>query len=98
MTERLAKALSAQLGAAAVVDVDPVMGAEDFGEFGRAAGAPSTQLWVGAVEPAKFEKFKTTGEPLPSLHSSQFAPDRERTLRTGVSALTISALELLGKP
>ena len=57
-------------------------------------GVPSAMLWVGAVEPAKF----ASGAPLPSLHSSQFAPDRERTLRMGVTTLVVSALELLGKP
>ncbi len=98
LIDRLASALSNQLGAANVVDVDPVMGAEDFGEFGRAAGTPSAFLWVGAVEPARFEKAQATGESLPPLHSSLFAPDRERTLRTGVTTLVVSALELLGKP
>ncbi len=96
--DRLAAALQSQLGAGAVVDIDPEMGAEDFGEFGKAAGAPSVLIRLGAVEPARYEKAKASGEPLPSLHSSLFAPDRERTLRTGVSTLVISALELLGKP
>ena len=98
LIDRLASALSTQLGAANVVDVDPVMGAEDFGEYGRAAGTPSAFIWVGAVEPARFEKAQATGETLPPLHSSLFAPDRERTLRTGVTTLVVSALELLGKP
>ena len=35
---------------------------------------------------------------LPSLHSSEWAPDREPTLKTGAAALTVAALELLGKP
>jgi len=35
---------------------------------------------------------------LPSLHSSGFAPDREKTIRTAAATLTLSALELLGKP
>src|SRR5205085_11413592 len=38
LADRLAGALAAQLGASNVTDVDPVMGAEDFGEFGKAAG------------------------------------------------------------
>jgi len=37
------------------------------------------------------------GTPLPTLHSSEFAPDRERTLRTGVTSLTVIALDLLAK-
>ena len=87
--------MAAQLGKDAVVEVDPVMGAEDFGEFGKAAGAPSVFLHVGAVEPGRFEKAKASGEALPPLHSSGFAPDRERTLRTAVEALVVSAVELL---
>ncbi|HET9752939.1 MAG TPA: hypothetical protein VFP52_08255 [Myxococcales bacterium] len=39
-----------------------------------------------------------SGAALPSLHSSGFAPDRERTIKTAATALTVSALELLGKP
>jgi hippurate hydrolase len=72
--------------------------AEDFGEFGRAAGVPSVMLRVGAAEPARYAEAKQKGEPLPSLHSGTFAPDRERTIRTSASVLTLSALELLGKP
>jgi hippurate hydrolase len=72
------------------------MGAEDFGAYGR-AGVPAMMFDLGAVEPAKFEKAKASGTPLPSLHSSEWAPDRERTLRAGVSALTVVALDLLAK-
>ena len=32
------------------------------------------------------------------LHSSEFAPDPEPTIKTGAAALTVAALELLGKP
>jgi amidohydrolase len=80
-----------------VVSTEPVMGGEDFSEFGR-AGVPSFQFSLGAVEPAKFEASKKNGTPLPSLHSSEFAPNREITLRMGAASLTVAALELLGKP
>jgi len=55
-------------------------------------------LRIGAVEPAKFAQAQKSGETLPSLHSSGFAPDRERTIKTGVEVLTLSALELLARP
>jgi hypothetical protein len=35
---------------------------------------------------------------LPGLHSARFAPDRQPTIRTGVTVLTVAALELLGRP
>jgi hippurate hydrolase len=98
LTKRLADALARQLGAANVQEVRPEMVAEDFGEFGKAAGVPSVLLRVGAAEPAKYEAAKKSGTPLPSLHSSGFAPDREPTIKTAASVLTLSALELLGKP
>ena len=70
------------------------MGAEDFSEF-VGAGVPGVYLWVGAVAPAKIEAAKAGGPPLPTTHSSLFAPDREPTLRTAVLAETLAALELI---
>ncbi len=72
----------------------PVMGAEDFSEFGH-AGIPSVIMWVGAVNPQKYADARKNNLPLPSLHSSRFAPDIEPTLKTGILATTNAALELL---
>jgi amidohydrolase len=98
LTKRLAATLARQLGPENVQEIRPEMVAEDFGEFGKAAGVPSVLLRVGAAEPAKYEAALKSGTPLPSLHSSGFAPDRERTIKTATTALTLSALELLAKP
>ncbi len=98
LSQRIAGALARSLGKENVVEGEPVMTAEDFGELGKAAGAPSVQIWVGAIEPKRFAAAKAAGERLPGLHSSLFAPDRERTLRTGAATLTAAALEVLGKP
>src|SRR5437867_3005811 len=98
VTQRLAAAIAKQIGAQNVLEARPEMVAEDFGEFGKAAGAPSVLLRIGAAEPSKYEAAQKSGTPLPSLHSSGFAPDRERTIKTAATALTLSALELLGKP
>jgi amidohydrolase len=98
LTKRLTAAIGKQIGAQNVLEIKPEMVAEDFGEFGKAAGIPSAQLRVGAVQPAKYEASLKSGTPLPSLHSSEFAPDREPTIRMAATALTLSALELLGRP
>ncbi len=98
LAQRLAGAVAKQIGAANVAEARPEMVAEDFGEFGKAAGAPSVLLRVGAAEPSKYEASVKSGTQLPSLHSSGFAPDRERTIKTAATALTLSALELLGRP
>jgi amidohydrolase len=97
LIERLGGALRRGLGAANVVASLPVMPSEDFGVFGHTAGIPSAMLWVGAAEPAAFAKAKAAGTTVAGLHTAGFLPDRERTIRTGVAALTLSVLELLGK-
>jgi hippurate hydrolase len=52
---------------------------------------------VGAVDPAKVAESKKTGTPLPSLHSSKFAPVPEPTIRTGIIGMTSAVLELMKK-
>jgi amidohydrolase len=98
LASRLSTALSRGLGVQAVVTTEPTTGSEDFGVFGRVAGVPAVQLRLGAVEPGEFAKAKEAGKLAPGPHSALFAPDRERTIRGGVSAFTLSVLELLGKP
>jgi amidohydrolase len=98
VTRRLSAMLARELGAGNVQEARPEMVAEDFGEFGKAAGVPSVLLRIGAVEPGKYAAAMKDGTPLPSLHSSGFAPDREPTIRTAATVLTLSALELLAKP
>jgi len=96
LTVRLASALRRSLGDANVIPIDPWTTSEDFGVFGRVAGAPSVQLRVGAIEPNLFSKAKAEGKLIPGPHNAGFAPDRERTIRTGVAAYTLSVLDLLG--
>ncbi|GLH72880.1 N-acyl-L-amino acid amidohydrolase [Geothrix limicola] len=95
---RLAAALGKGLGAENVVTARPEMGAEDFGEIGKAAGIPSAMLRLGAVEPGRYAAAQASGEVLPSPHSPLFAPDRERSIRTGVEALVLASLEVLAVP
>ncbi|HEX2690368.1 MAG TPA: amidohydrolase [Kofleriaceae bacterium] len=97
LAHRLETALEGALGKDNVSEGRPEMVAEDFGEFGKAAGAPSVLLRVGAVEPKKFAAATAGGTPLPSLHSATFTPDREHTIRTATTVLVVSVLEILGK-
>jgi hippurate hydrolase len=97
-THRLVAAISKGLGPERVVAGKAVMGAEDFGEFGKAAGIPTAMLILGAVEPGRFKAAQASEEVLPSNHSPLFAPDRERSIRTGVEALVLATLEVLALP
>lgn len=77
----------------------PGMGGEDFSEYGRTTDKiPSCIFWLGAVEPERVAESERTGKPLPSLHSPQFKPVPEPTLKTGIAASTAAILELLRQP
>jgi len=98
LTTRTMAAVSAVLGADNVKQRDPVMGGEDFGRYSRTdEKVPSMIYWLGAVEPAKYAAAKENGTALPSLHSPFFAPDRIRTIETGVNSMSAIAMDLLGK-
>jgi hippurate hydrolase len=98
LSKRLSGAFARTFGAANVVDFAPVMGGEDFGEIGTAAKIPSVMFWVGGCNPQKLAAAGADVTRLPWIHSSEWAPDREPTLKTGAAALTVAALELLGRP
>ena len=97
LAARLEKALKQGLGSDRVAAAEPASGSEDFGVFGQSAGAPSVMLRLGTVEAGEFAKAKAEGRDTPGLHTAKFAPDREPTIRGGVSALTLSVLELCGR-
>jgi amidohydrolase len=94
LTQRVAAALVRELGPARAKETPQEMVSEDFSEF-QLAGIPTLMLRVGAVEPAKFDAAMKSGTPLPSLHSSQFWPDREPTIKTAMTAEVIALRELM---
>jgi hippurate hydrolase len=99
LAARLAPALERAVGAKNVFQVPPVMGSEDFGHFGLDGHQiPSFYFYVGVFDAAKVAESIKTGVPLPSNHSSLFAPPQpEPTLRAGVKAMTAAVLELMKK-
>ena len=94
LAETVMGALSQRLGAENVQQIEPVMGGEDFSQYGRTGeNIPGLIFWLGAVEPEKWEAAQEPGKlALPSLHSPFFAPDAEKTLETGVLAMTEAAI------
>ncbi len=78
--------------------VDPTMGGEDFSEYSLPDHSiPAVDFHIGAVDPEKIAESKKTGQPLPSLHSSKFAPVPESTIRVGIVGMTVAVLELMKK-
>ena len=96
-TRRIAHTFEFVLGKANVLKVDPVMGGEDFGYFSLDGKIPLCIFWLGAIEPGKVAQSAKDGTPLPSLHSSLFAPDPEPTIRTGMKATAAAVMDLLKK-
>jgi amidohydrolase len=97
LSKRLTAAFVKVFGQENVGEGKPFMVSEDFSEYGR-AGVPAVIFDLGAVEPGRFEAAQKTGTRLPPLHSSEWAPDYPVAIRMGASALTVAALDLLGKP
>ena len=95
LSARLQKVFVEKLGAANVIETRPIMASEDFGMFGDGGRIPYMIFWLGAYDPAKVAESRRSRVALPSLHSPLFAPLPEPTLRTGVTAMTDAALELL---
>ncbi len=110
-TARVAAAHRAFFGTERTLDIPGVGAAsEDFGAFGLASpdhfpppnipycywsiGATSPETWARTPGETALEKLSH----LPSPHSPFFAPDPWPTLRTGIAALTVAALEFLAQP
>jgi hippurate hydrolase len=98
LTRRVRGALTAWLGEDNVKTIDAEMGGEDFSRYGRTAErVPICMFRLGAVAPAAVAESQQKGTALPSLHSNKFAPVPEPTIKTGITAMTAAALDLLAK-
>jgi amidohydrolase len=96
LTERVAQVLRLGLGEEQVIRTGPVMVSEDFGLWGLQGRIPTCMFWLGGADHDQFAASLESGIPLPSIHSPLFAPLPEPAIRTGVKALSLAALALLG--
>ncbi len=96
LTERLTKTFQSAIGNENVLDMEPVMGGEDFSQFGL-AGVPICMFRLGVISQQRLDRFKQLGQEPPSLHSPFFYPDPDEALATGVKTLVAAALDLLKK-
>ena len=93
---KMAELFKTKIGEDNVIVAEPVMGGEDFSEYGR-AGVKSLMYFLGVIDQKRLDRFKEMGITPPSLHSATFYPDIEQSLETGVITMTGAALELLKK-
>lgn len=94
LTQRIRPVLERVVGPDQVAATEPVMGGEDFSEFGR-QGIPAVMFELGVVEPRQLEYYRQNQITPPSLHTATFAPDVERALPTGIRCLCEAVIELL---
>jgi hippurate hydrolase len=97
LTRRTAGVLRETLGEGNVLERPPVMGGEDFGQFGR-AGVPICMFFLGTIDADRVaEANRPDGSPLPSMHSDSYYPVPKASVRTGVLAMSMAVLNLVGK-
>jgi len=95
LTERIVQLLAIKLGDDKIFQTSQWTAAEDFSNYGRTKEkVPSLMLWVGSEKKETMDKI-SKGIKTPILHSADFNPDYERTIKTGVFTITESAYELL---
>jgi hippurate hydrolase len=94
LVERLVPVFRAALGGSNVLETQPVMGGEDFSEFGL-AGVPIAMFRLGTLSGERLQRYESENANPPSLHSSLFYPEPESTIRAGTLTMVVAALELL---
>jgi len=90
--------IGSAIGADNVLTREPVMGAEDFAEYGLTKEkVPLCMFWLGTQPPEVVAEAKAKGTTLPSLHSPFFKPIPEPSIETGVKAMTSAVIGLMKK-
>ncbi len=85
------------LGDKNVIARPPIMGGEDFSRYGK-AGVPIFLYFLGVFSPERVaDSLKPGARPLPGLHSDLFYPVPEPSIKTGVTAMSMAVLSLMGK-
>jgi len=90
--------IGAEIGADNVIAREPIMGAEDFAEYGLTKEkVPLCMFWLGTQAPKDIAEAKKTGVTRPSLHSPLFKPVPGPSIETGVRAMSCAVMGLMGK-
>jgi hippurate hydrolase len=100
LTRRTVAHFKELLGADNVRERPPIMGGEDFSRYAGVGEnkVPIFMFFVGTADPKLVaEAAKEGGRPLAAMHSDEYAPVPEPTVRTGTLALAGAVLNLMGK-
>ncbi len=94
LAKKTSNVFRATLGDDKVIQQEPLMGGEDFSRYIR-AGVPGFFFFLGTLSPDHVAAMKTGKAPPISLHSDFYHPIPEPSMRTGVTAMSMAALNLL---
>lgn len=94
LTKRVVATIKRELGDENVSEAKPSMGGEDFSRYGL-AGVPICMYRLGTVGQQRLDEYTKDGQPPPSLHSPQYYPDAEASLRVSVPVMVAVAEDLL---
>jgi amidohydrolase len=92
---RTAPIFKAAFGPRAVEATSPGSASEDYSEY-IIAGVPSLFWGLGGLDPNLIAQYRAKGLEPPGNHTPQFAPVPEPSIRTGVEAMTLAVLNVLG--
>jgi len=96
LTIQLASVFGKAIGEGNISKMAPVMGAEDFSRYGlMEPPVPILLYWLGTIPQAKVDAAKRGETALPSLHSAQYLPEYDLSIKTGVTTMIAGVLELM---
>ncbi|MCA9157404.1 MAG: amidohydrolase [Planctomycetales bacterium] len=94
LTPLVTDSLRLALGSENVLPMPPVMGGEDFSQYGL-AGVPIVMYRLGVIAPERLARLAELGQQPPSLHSPNFYPDARDALATGLLSMISATTDLL---
>jgi hippurate hydrolase len=76
----------------------PLMGAEDFARYADGGKIPIFMYFLGTISKEKYDEAQKPGAtPLPGMHTNNYAPIPELSIRTGSRTMSLAAMNLMPK-
>ena len=98
LARRTAALFREVLGPEKVREVPPILGGEDFSRYaGPDKKIPIFMYFLGTMPPERIAEAAKGGPSLPSMHSDQYYPVPEPSIRTGVLTMTLAVLNQMGR-
>ncbi len=94
LTAKVAASFRRALGKENVLPMPPVMGGEDFSQFGL-AGVPIVMYRLGVVSQQRLDRYESLGQVPPTLHSPTFYPDASQAFEVGLLSMISATLDLM---